>query len=178
MNHFHIIDELLPGIYVLGCPQYFDERGLFTKFYHSVDLTDQKIIFTPAESFLTKSSLGVLRGMHFQTGKAAHDKMVFCATGHVLDVIVDIRPKSPNFNKPVSIELKASVPVVLLISKNYAHGFLSLEDESIMLYSTTTVHQPDFDCGVLWSSIDFNWPIQNPILSKRDREHPSINHLL
>lgn len=95
--------------------------------------------------------------------------------GRVLDVVVDIRLGSPYFNQPVSIELSESEPTSLLIAKGYAHGFLALEDESWMLYSTSTVHQPELDRGVLWSSINFNWPIQDPLLSQRDQQHPSIH---
>lgn len=115
--------------------------------------------------------------MHFQVGKAAHDKLVCCLRGHVLDVVLDIRPgsPSPHFNQPVSIELSESEPTALLIGQGYAHGFLALEDESWMPYNTSTVHQPELDRGVLWSSIDFDWPHQHPRLSQRDQQHPSIH---
>ena len=78
----------------------------------------------------------------------------------------------------MSIELSESEPTALLIGKGYAHGFLALEDESWMLYGTSTVHHPELDKGVLWSSIDFNWPCHNPLLSARDQKHLPINNLL
>jgi len=64
--------------------------------------------------------------------------------------------------------------MALLIGKGFAHGFLALEDESWMLYHTSTEHHPELDRGVLWSSINFDWPIQQPVLSQRDEQHPSI----
>ena len=171
-----IREELLPGVFVVACAHHPDLRGSLTKLFHSESLKSQGIDFLPAESFITRSSTGVLRGMHFQTGEAAHNKLIYCLKGSVLDVVVDICPESSNFNRPVSIELNAAEPVALLIRKGYAHGFLSLQEDSWMLYSTSTVHCPKRDCGVIWSSIDFDWPIKKPLLSERDKAHPSIHN--
>ena len=137
-------------------------------------MRDQGIEFQPAESFLTRSRLGAVRGMHFQIGSAAHHKLIKCTRGRVLDVVVDVRPSSPHFNQPFGLELSEKDNKALLIGKNYAHGFLALEEDSWMLYSTSTVHNPLLDRGVLWSSISFDWPIKNPILSIRDQHHPYI----
>jgi len=169
-----ICEQPLPGVFVLDCPQSNDHRGDFVKVYHINALLSQGIVFSPAETFITRSRVGVLRGMHFQVGEAAHDKLVTCIKGRVLDVVVDVRSDSPNFNKPFSMELSANNNKALLISKGYAHGFYTLADDSWMLYSTTTIHCPAMDCGVLWSSIEFDWPTDNPSLSSRDALHPSI----
>ena len=77
-----------------------------------------------AELFLTKSAAGVLRGMHFQTGKAAHDKLVCCLKGRVLDVVVDVRPDSPHFNQPVSIELSEFEPILCCSGRAMLTAFL------------------------------------------------------
>jgi dTDP-4-dehydrorhamnose 3,5-epimerase-like enzyme len=92
----------------------------------------------------------------------------------VLDVVVDVRPESPQFNKPYAVELTETSNMALLIAEGYAHGFLALADDSWMLYSTSTVHCPALDRGVLWNSIAFDWPITHPLLSERDGRHPSI----
>lgn len=176
MADLEIRDELLPGVFLLDCSYYQDLRGSFTKFFHSESFIREGIDFVPAESFLSRSSAGVLRGMHFQIGEAAHNKLVYCLRGRVLDVVVDVRSESPKFNQPVAIKLSGDEPVALLITKGYAHGFLSLSDENWMLYSTTTTHCSELDRGVLWSSIDFDWPIQHPLLSERDQTHPSIHN--
>lgn len=178
MNNLKIKKQLLPGVFLLDCPHYFDPRGSLTKIFHSESLNNHGIDFVPAESFVTRSAVGVLRGMHFQVGKVAHDKLVYCIRGHVLDVVVDIQPERPNFNQPASIELNADDPIALFIPKGYAHGFLSLQEDSLMLYSTSTIHSPEHDRGVFWSSINFNWPTHDPLLSQRDREHPSIHELV
>jgi dTDP-4-dehydrorhamnose 3,5-epimerase len=171
---FKIIDQLLPGVTLLQCPHSSDDRGDFTKLFHGGALSALGLPFSPAEMFLTRSKAGVIRGMHFQVGEAAHDKLVCCPKGRVLDVVVDVRPESSSFNQPVAVELSEHSHMALLIGKGYGHGFLALDDDSWMLYSTTTVHNPALDRGVLWSSIAFDWPVQQPVISERDRTHPVI----
>jgi dTDP-4-dehydrorhamnose 3,5-epimerase len=177
MAELAIIEQLLPGVTLLRCPHYPDHRGDFTKLFHADALSSLGLPFTPAESFLTRSKADVLRGMHFQVAEAAHDKLVYCPKGRVLDVVVDVRPESEHFNKTVAVELSEHSNTALLISKGYGHGFLALDDDSWMLYTTTTVHNPMLDRGVLWSSIDFDWPIKHPVISDRDRQHPPIEAL-
>jgi dTDP-4-dehydrorhamnose 3,5-epimerase len=177
MADINISSQPLPGVFVLDCPHFPDHRGDFTKLFHIDAMQARGIPFSPAESFLTRSNAGVLRGMHFQVGQAAHDKLVACIKGSVLDVVVDVRPDSPHFNQPLAVELSEVSNKALLIRKGYAHGFLSLTDDSWMLYSTSTVHCPSLDRGVLWSSIAFDWPCAQPLLSERDGRHPSIREL-
>lgn len=177
MADFHVRSQPMPGVYVLDCPYFPDRRGDFTKLFHIDDLSKEDIAFTPAESFLTRSKTGVLRGMHYQVGEAAHDKLVTCIKGQVLDVVVDVRPESPNFNRPFAVEISESSNTALLIGKGYAHGFLTLAVDSWMLYFTSTVHCPSLDRGVLWSSIAFDWPNAKPLISERDGLHPLIQEL-
>ena len=169
-----IIEERLPDVFLISINNSFDLRGKFVKFYNLDELNLLNLDFVPKESYISSSKCGVIRGMHYQVGKYAHKKLVTCFKGKVLDIIVDVRKNSPNFNKPISYILSEENPQALLIGKGYAHGFLSLSEESIMNYMTSTVYAPQFDCGVLWSSINFSWPIKKPIISKRDTIHPSI----
>ena len=169
--------ELLPGVPLLHCPEFSDERGSFRKYFNADDFSAIGAVFQPQEQFISWSKLDVIRGMHYQTGKSAHAKLVYCLKGKVLDVFADINPNSEQFNRPSSIVLEEDKPYALLIGKGYAHGFLSLAEGSAMHYSTTTVHDPAHDTGVLWSSIDFDWPCINPIVSTRDRTHPTIDSL-
>lgn len=177
MPSFFNFQELLPRVGTIDIPSFKDDRGSLTKYFNSDFFLSNGIKFSPKESFLSKSSLGVLRGMHFQTGPAAHDKLVCCLKGRVLDVIVDIRPESAHFNQPVSVELSESSSYAIFVGIGYAHGFLSLDDDAWLLYYTSTVHESSLDKGVLWSSINYDWPMQNPILSARDLLHPGILEL-
>jgi dTDP-4-dehydrorhamnose 3,5-epimerase len=171
---FSIEDQPLPGVYVLNMPRFDDDRGIFLKTFHAKAFATLGIPFEPAEQFITCSGLNVLRGMHYQVEEAAHLKLVTCPIGRILDVVVDIRPESDQFNQPFSIELNSRQPRALLIDKGYAHGFLTIEDQSWVQYLTSTVHDPDRDRGVHWASIDFDWPVKTPAISKRDSSHPSI----
>ncbi len=177
MAELTIINELLPGVTLLHCPHYTDHRGDFTKVFHADALRHIGFSFTPVESFLTRSKAGVIRGMHFQVGEAAHDKLVYCPKGEVMDVVVDVRPESEYFNRPVVVHLSETSNTALLIGKGFGHGFLALADDSWMFYFTTTVHNPSLDRGVLWSSIAFNWPVTNPVISDRDMNLPPILEL-
>ena len=178
MADLPIIEQPLPGVYLLDCPYFPDNRGDFIKLFHSEALLSQGISFTPVESFLTRSKRDVLRGMHFQVEKSAHDKLVTCIKGSVLDAVVNVDPNRPNFNKPFALELSESSHQALLIGKGYAHGFLSLSEDSWMLYSTSTVHNPSLDRGVRWDSIAFDWPSSHPLISERDSCHPKIHDLI
>lgn len=169
-----IIEEILPDVFLLSLKKSTDSRGDFLKVYNFQDLENLHLNFIPKESYISTSSLDVLRGMHYQTGKYAHEKLVCCFQGKVLDVIVDVRPNSSNFNRPQSIILSEEKNEALLIGKGYAHGFLSLQEKTIMIYMTSTIYAPEFDCGVLWSSINYNWPSVKPIISSRDTLHPRI----
>lgn len=173
-----VIDyEPLPGVFVCRTDIHIDGRGKFCKYFHRDSLREQGIDFTPVEYFSTESKLNVIRGMHFQAGTSAQQKLVSCIHGSVLDVIVDVRPNSPYFNKPFSVELSSTNNTSVFVGKGYSHGFLSLEDKSIMLYSTSTIHSPENDLGVLWSSIDFDWPVAHPVVSERDSRHPEIGFI-
>ena len=169
-----IIEERLPDVFLISINNSYDLRGNFMKLYNFDELNLLDLDFVPKESYISSSKCNVIRGMHYQVGKYAHKKLVTCFKGKVLDIIVDVRKNSPNFNKPISYILSEENPQALLIGKGYAHGFISLREESIMNYMTSTVYAPQFDCGVLWSSINFSWPIKKPIISKRDTLHPSI----
>ena len=170
----HLIKELLPKVYLFELNKNQDIRGDFLKVYNLNDFKKYNIDFLPHECYFSTSSLNVIRGMHYQVSSYAHEKVVTCFQGEVLDVIVDVRKYSINYNKPVSCILKSDSPQAIYIGKGYAHGFLSLRENSKMSYLTSTVYDPSSDCGVLWSSINFKWPIDNPILSDRDKLHPLL----
>lgn len=173
MAELAIIEHLLPGFTLLQCPHYTDHRGDFTKLLHADALSSLGLPFISAESFLSRFKAGVIRGMHFQVGEAPHGKLACCTKGRV----VDVRPESAHFNKPVAVELSEHSNTALLIGKGFGNGFLALDDDSWMLYPTTTVHNPELDRGVLSSSIDFDWPVQQPVIFERDHEHPMIKAL-
>lgn len=168
----------LPGVFIIDYQYSSDARGDFSKIFKLSIFSSDVTMFRPSEIFFTSSKKDVVRGMHYQEGVHAHDKLVSCLSGSVLDVVVDIRPSSDYFNIPFAFKLSKSVKKSLFICKGLAHGFLSLEDDSSLMYLTSTEHNQNSDKGILWSSIDFKWPVKNPILSSRDLSHPSIKEFL
>lgn len=173
-----IESKLLDNVFLLNCKSFKDARGSFVKIFQNKAFLELGLEFNPAEIFISNSKKDVVRGMHYQDGCSAHEKLIYCSQGSVLDVVVDVRAQSPFFNKPITIKLDSNDDYAIYIGKGYAHGFLSYSDNTSIIYCTSTIHNPALDKGVLWSSIDFEWPIASPILSERDKEHPTINSLL
>lgn len=128
------------------------------------------------EEFFSTSADGVLRGMHFQVPPHAHQKLVYCIAGRVWDVLLDLRTASPAFGKAAGFELSAANRHVVHIPAGFAHGFLSLEGGSCLVYKTDAVHAPSCDSGVRWDSFGYEWPTlgRTPMVSARDASHPRL----
>lgn len=172
-----LIDEPLPGVKILRPFVFEDARGNFVKPFHEGQLAAWGISLHVREEFFSTSATGVLRGMHFQIPPNAHQKLVYCITGRVLDVLLDLRKDSPTFGKSTSFELSAANRHVVYIPVGFAHGFLSLEDNSCLVYKTDAVHAPESDRGILWNSFGFEWPIppgSESAISARDIAHPAL----
>lgn len=171
---FTSVETGFPGLAVLQPRVFADARGRFVKTFHTDLFRDLGLNFEPKEEFYSTSARGVLRGMHFQLPPAAHAKLVYCLSGRVLDVMVDLRRDSPRFGQAYSRELSPSRPELLFMPVGFAHGFLALEDNSLMVYLTDHVHAPAQDAGIAWDSFGFRWPVQQPLLSERDRKFPRL----
>lgn len=169
-----LINEPLQGVKVLRPFVFEDARGSFVKPFHEGQLAKYGIEMTLREEFYSISEKNVLRGMHFQIPPHAHQKLIYCVSGRVLDVLLDLRKDSPSFGRSVGIELSASNRHVLYVPVGFAHGFLCLEDNNCLIYKTDAVYAPESDCGVRWDSFGFQWPIESGIISDRDIAHPEL----
>lgn len=145
-----------------------DSRGEFVKPFHEEQLKAKGIKFDVKEEFFSTSAVNVIRGFHFQAPPHAHAKLVYCINGRVLDVIMDIRKGSPTYGQCAGVDLSAENHHLIFIPVGFAHAFASLEEESCLIYKTDSVYAPDADAGILWSSVNFDWPFQDPIISDRD----------
>lgn len=163
-----LIDEPIEGLKLLELPRFDDVRGSFVKTFHQGLFQQLGIEFTPREDFHSVSRAGVLRGLHFQAPPADHAKLVSCPHGRVLDVVLDLRKSAPSYGRFFSCELSATNHRALFMPSGFAHGFLALDDQSLVTYSVTSVHSPAHDSGIRWDSFGFRWPIATPILSTRD----------
>ena len=167
----------LPGVYVVRPRVFTDQRGSFIKTFHAPMFAAAGLgEFVPQEEFYSISHQHVLRGKHFQTPPHNQTRLVGCLTGSILDVVVDLRKSSPTFGRAISRELTAANREMLFISEGFAHGFLSLEDNSLVSYLAGRPHVPAADTGILWNSFGFTWPVNDPIMSDRDKGFPSFQN--
>lgn len=168
-----LVRELLPGCFLLQSPLFMDERGSFVKSYHEEVYRQLGLNLEVRETFYSCSRRRVLRGMHFQLPPHAHDKLVHCIRGTVLDVLLDLR-RGPDYGRFAAVELSGDNGYGVFVPKGVAHGFLAQDEEAIMLYQTSTVHVPSADCGIRWDSFGFDWGGAQPILSMRDQAHAPL----
>ncbi len=139
-----------------------------------------QVEFVQENQSLTES-VGVVRGLHFQSPPMAQGKLVRCLSGKIFDVAVDIRAGSPTFGKWVSAILSSAVGNQLWIPPGFAHGFCTLEPNALVCYKVTSFYSRDHDHGVMWNDpmLDIKWPsVANPSLtSERDGKHPPFENL-
>jgi dTDP-4-dehydrorhamnose 3,5-epimerase len=147
-----------------------DERGYFFESYHSEKYKHAGIPLLFIQDNESKSSAGVLRGLHFQNPPFDQGKLVRVVKGKVMDIAVDIRKNSPTYGKHIAVELTEENKLQLWIPPGFAHGFLSLCDETIFVYKCTNVYNKESEDGILWNDEDLNinWGIENPIVSDKD----------
>ena len=146
-----------------------DQRGWFCKtFSPSVANIISKIncSFTPIESFVTCSDIGIIRGLHFQVPPFECNKLVSVLQGNIFDVLCDLRVSSPTFLHTHTLNLAPGESIYL--QPGIAHGFASLAPNTLVSYMTNAPYSSEHDHGILWSSLDIDWPFQDPVVSERD----------
>ena len=170
----NIIQTEFEGLYVLQTINFQDNRGGFQKLFNEEFFKGIGLDCDFKEFYYSVNKKGVRRGMHFQVPPYDHTKLVYVSMGRILDVCVDIRKSSKTYGKCFSIELDDQKAQYLYIPKGFAHGFLSLEDDSIVNYAQTSCYNKECDCGIDQDSIDFDWQIAEPIVSVRDLTFPKL----
>lgn len=163
----------VPGCYFAALRSFTDSRGSFQKLFNEKAFERVLPGFVPRECYLTSSLHGVLRGMHFQLPPDDHAKLVICLGGRAIDVMVDLRP-GPSYGHTAQVELTPGGTNCVAMPIGVGHGFYAHSDDTQLLYLVGTGHTPASDAGVLWSSIDIDWPCTTPILSERDKVHPPL----
>jgi dTDP-4-dehydrorhamnose 3,5-epimerase len=165
--------ELLAGTLHIPLNRFEDRRGSFVKTYLDSALRSIGIAFELREEFYSISTAGVVRGMHFQCPPHDHDKIVYCAQGRALDVLLDLR-SGPGYGRAASVMLSSEAPSIIFVPKGVAHGFKALADGTLMVYKTSTEYSPSHDAGVRWDSFGFDWGSGAPAMSERDLSHPIL----
>jgi dTDP-4-dehydrorhamnose 3,5-epimerase len=165
----------IPGLKLVHLKELKDNRGSFIKTFNFDFFTSQNLEVDFKESYYSISSKNVIRGMHFQVPPAEHTKLVYVNQGAIKDVILDIRHNSPAYGQYFSVSINTASPVLIYIPAGCAHGFLSLEENTMVTYLQTTCYNNDFDKGIKYDSFGMDWGISNPILSNRDLEFPGFS---
>ena len=168
----------IDGVYVIEPRIFTDARGYFFEAWKQAEFEEHigKVNFVQDNE--SKSSRGVLRGLHYQKGDYSQAKLVRVIKGCVLDVAVDIRKSSPTFGQHVMVELSGENKRQFFIPRGFAHGFLVLSDEAIFTYKVDNVYAPQADAGIRWNdpALGINWPIdpKEVLTSEKDLKQPLL----
>lgn len=171
------VETPLAGAFVIEPEVSEDERGAFARTYCEREFLEHGLDARIAQCNLSFNlKAGTLRGMHYQADPHAEVKLVRCVRGAVHDVIVDLRPGSPTLRAWFEVRLDAASRRMLYVPKGFAHGFLTLVDETEVFYQMSSFYEPTAARGLRWDDplLGIRWPIAAPILSARDRNHPLL----
>jgi dTDP-4-dehydrorhamnose 3,5-epimerase len=170
-----LISLELEGVFGINSSASFDERGSFLRVWNKEKLTNQ--IDLNQVSVANNPKIGTLRGLHFQKDPHAETKIIQCVVGSVFDVVVDLRRESRTCGKYLSIQLGPKEKYQgIIVPKGFAHGYLTLEVNSTLVYFMDYPYVPESANGIVWNdpNLHIDWPFEPEIISDRDRNFPTI----
>jgi dTDP-4-dehydrorhamnose 3,5-epimerase len=175
-----LIETKIKDLYILEPRVFGDDRGYFFESFNSQ--TFQELIGEDVEFVQDNQSMSgknIVRGLHFQNPPFAQGKLVRVIKGEVIDVAVDIRKDSPTYGEHVSVRLSGENNRMFWIPPGFAHGFSSLEEETIFSYKCTNYYSKESEGSVAWNDpeLNINWEVENPIISEKDQESPLLSDL-
>lgn len=174
----NVIETAIPGVVIIEPKVFGDARGYFMETWSQRDFDAQVRPIKFVQDNESKSSYGVLRGLHFQKGKDSQSKLVRVLKGRVLDVAVDIRRGSPTFGKHVMVELTGEKHRQFFIPRGFAHGFVVLSEEAVFQYKCDNLYAPQAEGAIAWDDpdlgIDWQVPADKVLLSAKDQCHPRL----
>lgn len=178
------IETGLQDCYILEPDRFGDDRGYFSPYFIQKDLEKLGIKFEGVvQANRSKSTKGVVRGLHFQKDPKCQAKIVEVIQGSAIDVVVDIREGSPTYGKSTSVLLTPENNRQLFVPRGYAHGFVSLEDNTIFQYLIDNDYAPDMEGGIYWNDpdLEIDWAgmfkeygIEEPLTSEKDSNHLTL----
>ncbi|AMS27202.1 dTDP-4-dehydrorhamnose 3,5-epimerase [Bacteroidetes bacterium UKL13-3] len=168
----------IEGPLVIKPKVFSDSRGYFFESFSARFFKELGIDADFVQDNQSLSQKGTVRGLHFQANPYAQGKLVRVVQGAVLDVAVDIRKGSPTYGKHVDIELTADNKTMFWVPPGFAHGFSTLEDNTIFLYKCTNLYHKASEGGIYWndSSLNINWQVDEAIVSEKDQLLPTLEH--
>ena len=168
----------IEGVVIIRPRVFGDDRGYFMETFKQPEFEEHIGPVQFVQDNESKSSRGVLRGLHYQKGEHSQAKLVRVIKGRVMDVAVDLRRSSPTFGKYIMVELSDENKQQLFIPRGMAHGFVVMSDEAIFTYKCDNVYCPESEAGILYSdpTIGIEWPIpsEEMLLSSKDTKHPTL----
>ena len=165
----------LPDAFVIDPEPYADERGLFARTFCAREFAEHGLDATTVQCNVSLNRhRGTVRGMHWQAAPHQEAKLVRCSHGAIYDMIVDLRPDSPTFGEHVGVELTAGNRRMLYVPEGFAHGFLTLEDDTEVFYQMSEFYEPDAARGLRHDdpALGIDWPAEVRVVSERDRSWP------
>ena len=175
---YQIIPQVIPDCLELIPDIFCDERGETAKPFHSTSFRELGLPAAFQEELNVINHGHVLRGMHYQQVPYEQAKLVYCLKGEMLDVAIDIRPESPTYGEYMAIKLSAAKRNMIYIPAGFAHGYLTLSEETIVVYKMTNEYHPEAEGGIRWDSFGLDWGVAKPILSVKDTQWPTLEQYL
>ncbi len=168
----------IPGVVLIEPKVFEDERGFFMEAYKMPDFVGAGIKGSFVQENHSRSTKGVLRGLHYQNPPFAQGKLVRVIRGEMFDVVVDIRKGSPMWGKWLGVILSEENKNILYIPAGLAHGFCVLSEVAEVIYKTTNVYSAESEAGIIWNDEDLNieWAVKEPILSEKDEKLPTLKN--
>lgn len=167
----------IKGVYIIKMSPREDKRGYFSRVFAKEELKNMGISYSIVHinTSLTKKK-GTIRGIHYQVKPREEDKIIQCLKGRIFDVTIDLRKNSSTFGKWIGVELSDRNKKMMLIPKGCAHGFQSLEENSLIEYFVSEYYSPKHERGIKYndSFFDIDWPIKNAIVSEKDAAWPDF----
>ena len=170
----NILSTPISGLLVLCAMNQEDNRGSFQKLFNRDLFAECGLATDFCEFYYSVNHKGVVRGMHFQTPPTDHVKLVYVSRGRILDAVVDIRNNSATYGQTFVREMDAKKGEYLYIPKGLAHGFVSLEEDTIVNYAQTSCYDREHDCGIDSMSVGIDGGVSEPIRSGRDLTFPRL----
>lgn len=174
----HFIKTPLESAYIVELDKKGDERGFFARLFCTKEFVGMEMEnnFVQVNNSLSAYK-GTLRGMHYQLHPKAETKLLRCIRGSLYDVILDLREDSPTFGRSFGCELSAENRKMMYVPKGFAHGFVTLQDDTEVIYFVSEFYSPDLERGIRWNDPYFNiaWPIKPEIISAKDSRHPDFD---
>ena len=167
----------LKGAYLIDLEKIEDERGFFARCWCKNEFNKHGLNAELVQCNISSNQRkGTLRGMHYQGKPHGEAKLVRCTSGSIYDVIIDLRPESDTYKQWTGVELNSDNHRMIYVPEDFAHGFLTLKDDTEVIYQMSEIYYPDYARGIRWNdpAVTIEWPDEINVISDRDKNYPDV----